>query len=127
MDSRVQETQRLMWEIELLCNQGADRTAEPLRRKMAELHEQRAQDLLSAHDPDGWIDLFAAITAWGEAGMKGDAIRLIAHGRQTVGLFPEGRKNLEEALDELQDWLDVLPGVPPLKDFDRSFPGESPR
>ena len=94
---------------------------------MAELHEQRAQDLLSAHDPDGWIDLFAAITAWGEAGMKGDAIRLIAHGRQTVSLFPEGRKNLEEALGELQDWLDVLPGAPPLKDFDRSFPGESPR
>jgi len=122
MDSRVQEAQRLKWEIDLLHQQGADRTALPLRRKMAELHEDRAKELLSARDPDGWIDLYAAITAWGKAGMKGDAYRLITQGRQTISSFTEGRKNLEEALGELQDWLDALPVVPSLRDFDRPLP-----
>ena len=36
----------------------------PQLLEMARLHEERACELLQAGDPDGWTDLFAAVTAW---------------------------------------------------------------
>lgn len=122
MDPREEQAQQLFWEIEMLRREGAERAAVPRLRKMAVLHQERAWELLSKGDPNGWIDLYAAITAWGEAGMKSEASHLITQGRQAVNMLPEGRINLEEQLNELQTWLDALLVVPSLTDFDRPLP-----
>ena len=122
MDPREEQAQRLFWEIELLRSQNAERAVLPRLRKMAELHQERAWELLSARDPDGWTDLYAAITAWGEAGLTSKATQLISQGRQVVDQYPDGQKNLNKQLDELRAWLDALPVVPSLSDFDRPLP-----
>ena len=106
----------------MLRQQNAEIMALPRLRKMARLHEERAWELLSAGDPDGWIDLLAAVTAWGSAGMKLEAGQLIANGRQLVDAFPDGKSNLERQLDDINAWLDGLASAPAPVDFESPLP-----
>lgn len=122
MDTRVERTQQLFWETQELRRRGAERAAVPRFREMAQLYEARANDLLVANDPDGWIDLYAAITAWAEAGARTDADRLISVGRRLAVKFSSGQCEIQQQLDDLACWLDSLRVVPSLGDFSRPVP-----
>jgi hypothetical protein len=89
---------------------------------MAQIHEELARRLLHDREADGWPDLYAAVTAWGEAGCKRDAYRLIVEGRRLSALFPDGSENIQRQLDELEDWVQSLDVVPSLGDFARELP-----
>lgn len=122
MDPRVKQAQHLFWEIDRLREQGSYRIAERKLAQMARIHEDLAVQLLNDREPDGWADLYAAITAWGEAGRKGDAHRLIMEGRRRSILFPDGSENINRQLNELEDWVGSLDVVPSLSDLARPLP-----
>ena len=81
-------------------------------------------ELLEEGDPDGWVDLFAAITAWAKAGCREDANRLVAAGRSAASQFGSGEAKIHQQLDELEEWADDLTMtiVPSLRDYDRRLP-----
>ncbi len=116
MDQRIEQAQRLFWEIERLREQGACRMVNRKLIEMAKLHEERARELLSQRNPDGWIDWYAAVTARAEAGGLREAFGLIQEGRGLSTLFPNGQENIEGQLKELDAWIDTLqatiPGIP---------------
>ncbi len=122
MDEQIELAQQLFWEISRLRDQGIHRLAVRKLGEMAQIHEDRALRLLQDGEPDGWADLYAAITAWGEAGCKRDAHRLIDEGRHLSSAFPNGQENLNHQLNELDDWLESLSVVPSLSDFARPLP-----
>ena len=124
MDPRVDETQRLFWEVKYLRKQGACRLVTRKLIDMAYLHEARGRELLMRRDFDGWTDWFAAITAWAEAGSTHEAERLLEQGRRFATLLENGRGNIERQLDELDAWIGslVVKVVPALADFARSLP-----
>ncbi len=122
MDLEINHAQQLFWEISRLRDQGIHRLAARKLGEMAQIHEERALRLLQDREPDGWPDLYAAITAWGEAGRKSDAHRLIAEGRRLCASFPNGQENINCQLNELDDWLDSVRVVPSLSDFARPLP-----
>ena len=126
MDRRIEQAQQLFWEVGRLRDEGLHRAALPRLVKMAGLHEERALELLGNRAADGWADLYAAITAWGEAGHRGDAERLVAVGRRRSALFGEGSQNILCQLDDLAVWLDSLHIVPSLGDFARPLPAMAP-
>lgn len=69
-------------------------------------------ELLEAHDPDGWTDLYAAVTAWGEARRRPEADRVLNAGcRFAAPLGPTGA-GVEKELRQLAAWLDSLPPAP---------------
>ena len=123
MDQRIEDAQKLFWEISrLLRENGSRRIVTRKFIEMARIHEDRAGDLLQRCDPDGWPDAYAAITAWGKAGNKSDAFRLIAEGRELSALFPYGKEDIESQLAELETWLVSLQVMPSLGDFARPIP-----
>ncbi|MCC6521898.1 MAG: hypothetical protein IT373_04490 [Polyangiaceae bacterium] len=121
-DERVVKSQRLFWELETLRALGVHHRDLVARLEpMAELHEDRARCLLAARDEEGWVDLFAAITAWAEAGSAQQARDLVRFGRECAANF-QGADSLAAELDRLDAWLGKLSVVPPLADFARSVP-----
>ena len=115
MDPRVERAQVLLCQIDDLRVRGAGEAAVLLRlREMAALHEERGRELLSGNVPGGWTDLFAAITAWAEAGSRRRAEDLLSEGRQRAGRLHEGRENIEAELDDLERWLGSTSVPPPL-------------
>jgi hypothetical protein len=122
MDPRIERAQQLYWEITRLREFGAHRKTHSKLVEMAQVHEERALELLAENDPDGWVDLFAAITAWAKAGCREDANRLLVAGRSSTGHFGSGEDNLHRQLDELQEWADGLTTVPSFRDYDRPLP-----
>ena len=121
-DERVQEAQQLFWQVETLRSLGATYKVIALKLdRMARLHEERAKELLSRHDADGWIDLFAAITAWGESGSEPSARGLLRFGEGVAERF-DGRDLLLAELEHLDGWLKGLHVVPALEDFARCLP-----
>jgi hypothetical protein len=108
MDPRVDETQRLFWEVKHLRKQGACRLVTRKLIDMAYLHEARGRELLTRCDSDGWTDWFAAITAWAEAGSTHEAERLLEQGRRFATSLEDGRGNVERQLDELDAWIGSL-------------------
>lgn len=122
MDSKVKQAQQLYWEISRLRDQRSYRLAERKLCQMAQIHADLAGQLLRGREPDGWADLYAAITAWGEAGRKGEAHRLIAEGRRLSDLFRDGSENIKRELNELEDWVESLHVLPSLSDFARPLP-----
>ena len=124
MDPRVDETQRLFWEVKYLREQGACWLVTRKLIDMAHLHEARGRELLMRCDFDGWTDWFAAITAWAEAGSTHEAKRLLEQGRRFAASLEDGRGNVERQLDELDAWIGslVVKVVPALADFARSLP-----
>ncbi|AGP41264.1 hypothetical protein [Sorangium cellulosum] len=121
-DLRVKEAQQLFWQIETLRSlQVPQKTIAAHLSRMARLHEERAKELLSRRDVDGWPDLFAAITAWGEAGSEPSARHLIRFGEHAAASF-DGREHLLSELEHLEDWLKGLQVVPALEDFARRLP-----
>jgi hypothetical protein len=89
---------------------------------MAGLHRDRALELLRSGDADGWPDLYAAITAWGEGGARSEANQLLHLGRQLARSFPAGEPNILKQLEELEVWLDSLHVVPSLGEFAIALP-----
>lgn len=124
MDPRIEETQRLFWEVKYLRGRGACRLVTRKLIDMAHLYEARGRELLTRRDPDGWTDWYAAITAWAEAGSMHEAERLVERGRIFATCFDDGRENIERQLEELDAWLRSLlvKVVPALADFARPLP-----
>jgi len=122
VDPRVKLAQQLYWEISRLRDQGLLRLAVRKLGEMARVHQELAVQLLHDGEPDGWPDLYAAVTAWSEAGRKSDAHRLIVEGRRLLSEFPNGRENIESQLKELEEWVESLDVVPSLSDFARPLP-----
>jgi hypothetical protein len=121
-DQRVKEAQQLFWRIETLRSlQVPHRAIAAHLNQMARLHEERAKELLSRQDVDGWTDLFAAITAWGEAGSEPSARTLLRFGERMAANF-DGRDLLLSELERLESWLKGLHVVPALEDFARRLP-----
>ncbi|WP_438032383.1 hypothetical protein [Sorangium sp. So ce204] len=121
-DPRANEAQQLFWQVEILRSLGAPHKAIALKlHRMASLHEERARELLSRLDADGWTDLFAAITAWGEAGSEPSARRLLRFGEHVAKSF-DGQDLLLSELDRLKTWLEGLQVLPALEDFARRLP-----
>jgi hypothetical protein len=124
-DPRVERTQRLFWEI---CQQrefsGGCRMVTRKLNEMAHLHEARGRELLSQGEPDGWIDWYAAITAWAEAGGFKKAELLIQDGRHLAASFADGQENILQQLNELESWMNSLhtKTIPALMDFARQLP-----
>jgi hypothetical protein len=121
-DARVQEAQQLFWQVETLRSLGVPHKAIASKLdRMAQLHEETAMDLLSRALPSGWIDLFAAVTAWGEAGKEHRARSLLQLARQLANTF-DGQKALLNEIESLDSWLGGLRVVPALEDFARPLP-----
>jgi hypothetical protein len=74
--------------------------------EMARLHEEIARDRLGRDEASGWIDLYAAVTAWGDAGRLRHAKALISEARQWVGRFPAMQPAIKRELREHERWLD---------------------
>jgi len=108
MDRCVEQAQRLFWEIKNLREQGACRLVTRKLVEMAHLHENRARELLARQDPYGWTDLYAAITAWAEAGCINEAFKLVREGRDLSSSLPEGNENVDRQLAELDHWIASL-------------------
>jgi hypothetical protein len=105
VDPRVEQAQTLFWEIEALRRDGRMNEASPRLQAMALLHEQRAIELLEARDAEGWVDLFAAVTAFADAGLVDRAARLLLHGRELLERFKAGRSAVLSELQATEEWL----------------------
>jgi hypothetical protein len=105
VDPRVEQAQTLFWEIETLRRAGRIEEASPKLRAMGLLHEQRALELLEAREAEGWVDLFAAITAYADAGDVDRAAQLLIRGRELLDRFRVGRSALGGELQEMEAWL----------------------
>jgi hypothetical protein len=105
VDPRVEQAQTLFWEIEALRRNGRIEEASPKLLAMALLHEQRSIELLEARDADGWVDLFAAVTAFADAGHVDRAARLLLQGRELLEGFRVGRSAVLSELQEMEAWL----------------------
>jgi hypothetical protein len=123
-DNRVVEAQALFFVIDDLRLRGAESAAVPLLRRMARLHEDRARELLgqSKRDPDGWPELYAAITAAAEAGNKNWALDMIQYGRDVARNVQLGGDEIAAELERLKAWLETLHVVPSLGELDRPIP-----
>lgn len=107
MDPRATRAQELFFEIQANRRTGSvDQLGRQLV-EMAKLHEELSLDLFADGNPDAFVDLYAAITAWGEAGEKSKAQRLIDLGRQWALTLKDGRTTIEEQLAEMQAWMDA--------------------
>jgi len=105
VDPRVEQAQTLFWDIEALRRDGRIEEASPKLLAMALLHEQRSIELLEARDPNGWVDLFAAITAYADAGQIDRAARLVRQGHSLLEGFKGGRSAVLGELKEMEAWL----------------------
>lgn len=122
IDARIQEAQQLFWQVETLRSlEVSPKAIISKLDRMAQLHEELARDLLGRAVSAGWIDLFASVTAWGEAGKEQRARRLLGFGKQAAQAF-EGQETLLEELGRLESWLSGLRVVPALEDFARPLP-----
>jgi hypothetical protein len=74
--------------------------------EMAQLHEDIARDRLGRDDASGWIDLYAAVTVWGDAGRLRHAKALISEARRWADRFPTMRRAIKRELLEHERWLD---------------------
>ena len=123
MDPRIEEAQRLFWEIETFARAGVPHRALVTRmRDAARLHAEVATSRLDAGDLRGWIDLFAAITWWGQAGEKREAQRALEEGQTRASALQAGAEEILRELDELRRWLAKHPVVPSLADFAVTLP-----
>jgi hypothetical protein len=113
MDPRAKEAQSLFWELADPLGQLDAPERIRKRVRMAELHESLGRELLRRGDLDGWIDIFAGITAWGKAGRVDESLRMIAEGRGLARSFPEQERGLLKELDNLESWLKELSEAPP--------------
>jgi hypothetical protein len=105
MDQRMERAQELYWLI-----YGTGGVPQPERFKelleMAQLHEEIARDRLGQDDDRGWIDLYAAVTTWGDGGRLRHARALISEARQWAERFPAMQRAIKRELLEHDRWLD---------------------
>jgi hypothetical protein len=105
MDPRVNRAQELYWRT-----YGIGGIPQAGHRgdfvEMAGLHEAIARDLLDRGDALGWIDLYAAVTVWGDAGRLQHAHSLISWGRSQALEFPYMEDDITSELSELERWLE---------------------
>jgi hypothetical protein len=120
MDPRVKRAQQLFWEIEALREKGVYPAALPKLLEMAQLHEGQARELLRAGNPDGWTDLFAAVTARGAARQRTEAKRLLTAGHEFAAALNQDEANIVAELSQLKVWLDSLPPAPSIPTSDRT-------
>jgi len=98
------KAQAIFWECEKLRNDLAKKL-----REMARLHADLAYEMIGRGNPDGFIDLHAAIAAYGEAQDFAEAERLIAEGdRQAKTFSGRAYKHLQSELDRAAIWIRTL-------------------
>lgn len=111
-DDRVERAQKLYWEVEALRRLEAGRKSiAPKLLEMAGLHEELGRELLVNRSAEGWTDLFAAVTAWAEAGRSERATNLLDWSRTQVPNFA-GRENLNAEIDHMASWVEQESGDP---------------
>ena len=118
MDPRIERAQELYWRIygpghTLQAGHSSDLV------EMAGLHEAIARDRLGQDDALGWIDLYAAVTVWGDAGRLPHAHSLIAWGRERATGFPSMRDDILRELSALERWLEQKPAFIEFSDLIR--------
>jgi hypothetical protein len=105
MDQRVERAQELYWLV-----YGTGTIAQPGHvnelLEMARLHEEIARDRLTQGDGRGWIDLYASVTSWGDAGRLRHAQDLISQARQWAHRFPAMQDDIIREVQEFESWLD---------------------
>jgi hypothetical protein len=105
MDQRMERAQELYWLV-----YGAGTVAQPGRLnelvEMAQLHEDIARERFGRDDANGWMDLYSAVTTWGDAGRLRHARALISEARQWAGRFPAMQRAINRELLEHERWLD---------------------
>jgi hypothetical protein len=121
-DDRFRETQQLRFEIELLRSVGNASAARPLLRREAELREELAREQLARGEPDGWIDLLAAVTAWTHFGSPTHARGLLSFGQNTAMKLLEGSETVTSQLAELECWISTQRVLPALSEYAISLP-----
>lgn len=124
VDPRIAQAQALHWQIEGLRAHGAhSATLRALNRDVARIYEARARELLTNEDPQGWTDLFAAISHWAEAGEEAASVSLLDWGNRFATRLPEdARHAIRVELDGLRAWLHTLTVVPSLAGYARRLP-----
>jgi hypothetical protein len=105
MDQRVERAQELYW---IVYGSGTLPQAGHLNEllEMARLHETIARDRLAQGDGRGWIDLYAAVTSWGDAGRLRHAQDLLSESRGWAHGFPAMRDDIMREILEFESWLD---------------------
>ena len=128
MDPRAEEVQALLWRTEALKRLGAGRKAQQALAEMARLHEELAFDRLGRGDPDGWIDLYAAVSAFGEAGERLQAQRCMLRARELASqlLDRDVREGVTRELDAHTHWLNELRVLPGLAELARPIASPPP-
>lgn len=128
MDPRAEEAQALLWRAEALKRLGAGRKAQQALLEMARLHEELAFDRLGRGDPGGWIDLYAAVSAFGQAGERLQAERSMLRARELASQLPDrdAREGVTRELDAHARWLDELRVLPGLAELARRIPSPPP-
>ena len=101
----VERAQQLYWLV-----YGAGNVPQPGRTadlvEMAQLHEEIARDRLGEGDDRGWVHLYAALTAWGDADRLEHARILISSARQWARRFPAMQDDIDQEILEFESWLD---------------------
>lgn len=106
MSDRAERAQKLYWEVEALRALRAERkSVVPKLIEMGELHESLGRELLPQGRHNGWIDLFAAVTAWAEAGRFERATSLLDWSLREVPRF-DGTENLQREIARMRAWVD---------------------
>jgi hypothetical protein len=105
MDPRIKRAQELYWRT-----YGPGHTPQTAHWsdlvEMAGLHEAIARDRLGQGDALGWIDLYAAVTVWGDAGRLQHGHSLICWGRERAPEFASMEDDILRELSELERWLE---------------------
>jgi hypothetical protein len=122
-DTRAERAQELFWRIADLRDRGLGGTPIlVMLREMARLHEDRARELLNREDLGGWTDLFAAVTAWAEAGEARRVRSLLDLGYDQASRVSDGRDAIETELRGLAEWSKRLSVPPALSELAQPTP-----
>lgn len=103
-DKRIARAQELYWQIQRDRESGIESGRDKLA-EMAALHQEIATERITAGNSDGWIDLYAAIAAWGRASDFPKAEHCIRWGHEIARQLSPGHENIAEELQRLEDWI----------------------
>ncbi len=99
---RAQELQK---RIDLTRSKSGSGRLPWLYLSLGTVRERLASERLAKHNPQGWVDRFAAITAYALAGAGVRAERLRSSSREQAEGWPLGRASLAEQHAELEAFL----------------------
>ena len=66
---RIERAQQLYWEMLVCVSLGRIRKTRSKLIEMAQVHEERARDLLAKGDPEGWVRSLCGHHGMGQSGL----------------------------------------------------------